>query len=286
MNKKNLFLCIPFISIHLIPLAAFWTGTKPLDWILCGALYVIRMFFITAGYHRYFAHRTFKTNRFFQFLLAFGGGTAGQKGALWWAGHHRHHHRYSDQEADIHSPKKGFWWSHMGWFLSDCYQAPRYDLIKDFAKYPELRFLDKWHWIPMIVLGAIVLAVSGLSGLLIGFFLSTLLVLHSTFCINSLAHVWGKIRYKTTDTSRNNFILGLLTLGEGWHNNHHHFPASVRQGFFWWEIDLSFYALKFLEKFKVVKDLKLPTAQAMVKDLVHVNKVPKSLRPLYAESVS
>lgn len=252
---------IPFWLCHLMPLGALWTGANLLDWILCFGLFGLRMFFITAAYHRYFAHRSFKTSRLMQFVFAFGGAMAAQRGPLWWAGLHRHHHRYSDQPEDIHSPKKGFWWSHVGWFLDTKYDKPDHSLIPDMAKYPELRFLDRFHLIPPAILATTVFLVGGWSALFIGFFLSTVFVWHATFTINSLAHLWGKRRYETTDTSRNSWPLALLTFGEGWHNNHHYYPASVRQGFFWWEIDLSYYLLKGLSWLRLVWDLKLPSSE-------------------------
>ncbi len=257
-----------FMIAHFMPLAAIWTGVQISDFILCFFLYFIRMFFITAGYHRYFAHRSYKLNRTMQFIMAFGGGMSAQKGALWWAAHHRHHHRYSDTSEDIHSPKKGFWWSHVGWILCSKYDETRYDLIPDFAKYPELRWLNKYHLVPPTILAIAVFLWGGWSALWIGFFLSTVLLWHGTFVINSLAHVFGRRRYVTSDTSRNSFLLSLITLGEGWHNNHHHFQAAARQGFFWWELDISFYILKFLSWMKLSKDLRKVPLSALKKNLI------------------
>ena len=211
---------IPFFLVHLLPFLAFFTGVTAKAWILCGVLYFGRMFFITAGYHRYFSHRSYKTSRVFQFILAFGGASASQKGALWWASHHRLHHRFSDTELDIHSPQKGFWWSHVGWILANKYKATDYDSIKDFSKYPELVWLNKHDGVAPWTLGIVSFLIAGWSGLLIGFFLSTVLLWHGTFTVNSLNHVFGKRRYATTDTSRNSAILAFMTMGEGWHNNH------------------------------------------------------------------
>lgn len=248
-----------FFLVHGAVLGVFFV---PFSWSmvwLCLALFWIRMFGITAGYHRYFAHRSFKTSRAFQFVLAVLGATSVQKGVLWWAGHHRHHHRYSDQDEDIHSPRRdGFWWAHVGWILSTRYDETPTHLIRDFAKYPELRWLDRWHAVPGIVLAALVLAFAGLPGLVWGFFVSTVLTWHVTFSINSLTHVFGRRRYETTDSSRNSLILALLTLGEGWHNNHHYYQTSTRQGFFWWELDISYLILKFLQMFGIVWDLRVP----------------------------
>jgi stearoyl-CoA desaturase (delta-9 desaturase) len=181
-----------------------------------------------------------------QFVMAFGGGTAAQKGALWWAAHHRHHHKHSDDPEDVHSPKRGFWWSHMGWILCDKYHETRVDLIKDFARYPELRFIDRHHLLPPVLLALGCFLLGGWSGLVGGFFLSTAVLYHGTFVINSVTHIWGSRRYVTSDTSRNSLLLSLITLGEGWHNNHHYYQRSTRQGFFWWEIDITYYLLRLL----------------------------------------
>lgn len=247
-----------FVVIHLLPLLAFFTGAPLKAWILCAVTYFGRMFFITAGYHRYFAHRSYKTNRVWQFILAFGGGTAAQKGALWWAGHHRGHHRYSDTDLDLHSPIKGLAWAHIGWIMCEKSKPTPYDSIGDFAKYPELRFLNRHDWIPPWTLGIATFLIAGLPGLLIGFFLSTVLLWHATFLVNSAAHVFGRRRYATTDTSRNSALIAVVTMGEGWHNNHHYYQASARQGFFWWEIDITYYVLKGMSWVRLVRDIKVP----------------------------
>ena len=261
---------IPFFLVHLAPLAAFFVDVTWQDWVLCAVLYVTRMFCITAGYHRYFSHRSYKTGRVVQFLLALGGTTAVQKGPLWWASHHRTHHRYTDLDGDVHSPRDGFWWSHVGWILSTKYKDTDLDGIKDFAVYPELRWLERHNWIGPWSLAIAVFLAFGWGGLLIGFFLSTVLLWHGTFLVNSMAHVVGRRRYATPDTSRNSFVIALITGGEGWHNNHHYLPASVRQGFRWWEYDPTWYALKGLAVLHVVRDLKRPPSrlldQARVRD--------------------
>jgi stearoyl-CoA desaturase (delta-9 desaturase) len=261
---------IPFFAVHLAPLAAFFVAVSWQDWALCAVLYVTRMFCITAGYHRYFSHRSYRTSRAAQFLLAFGGTTAAQKGPLWWAGHHRIHHRYTDLDDDVHSPRDGFWWSHVGWILSTRYKHTDPSTIKDFAAYPELRLLDRYSWIGPWLLGIACFALGGWGALLIGFFLSTVLLWHGTFLVNSMAHLVGRRRYATPDTSRNSMVIALITGGEGWHNNHHYLPASARQGFTWWEIDPTWYALRALAALHVVRDLKDPPArlldQARVRD--------------------
>jgi stearoyl-CoA desaturase (delta-9 desaturase) len=257
-ERINWYRSIPFILMHLAPFAIIWTGFGWEDALLCAALYFVRMFFITAGYHRYFGHRSYKLGRVMQFIMAFGGGTAAQKGALWWAAHHRHHHKHSDDEHDIHSPMRGFWWSHMGWITCDKYHETPLDQIKDFAQYPELRFLDRHHLLPPTLLALFCALIGGWSGLVGGFFLSTVLTYHGTFVINSMTHVWGSRRYVTTDTSRNNMILALITLGEGWHNNHHYYQRATCQGFYWWEIDVTFYILKLMSWVGLAHGLHVP----------------------------
>ena len=263
-NRVELIKSIPFFAVHLACLGAFWTGVSWKALALCIALFYIRMFGITAGYHRYFSHRSYRTGRFFQFVLAWIGCSAVQKGPLWWAAYHRHHHQHSDQENDVHSPeRKGFWWSHVGWILCRRYESTDYDAIKDFSKYPELRFLNDYHVLPGVILAVACYLWMGWQGLVWGFFVSTVLLYHATFMINSLCHMFGRTRYKITDTSRNSLILALVTMGEGWHNNHHYYATSANMGFFWWEIDLSYYVLRFFSLLGMVWDLKKPPERVL-----------------------
>lgn len=260
-ERVNVRSSVPFFLLHLLPLLAFVTGVTMTAVMVLLVTFFGRMFFITAGYHRYFAHRSYKLRRSVQFVMAFGGGTASQRGVLWWAGYHRRHHRDADTDRDVHSPRKGFWWSHVGWILCDKYSATDTDAIKDFARYPELRFLDRHDWIAPWALGVACWVIAGWSGLVVGFFLSTVLLWHCTFTVNSLAHVFGRRRYDTPDTSRNSLLIALLTGGEGWHNNHHHYQSAARQGFFWWEIDVTYYALRLLRCVGIVHDLREPPSR-------------------------
>ena len=250
---------IPFILIHVLALGAFWFGMTWKTVALCVGLYYVRMFFLTSTYHRYFSHRSYKMGRVMQFLMALGATTTAQKGVLWWAAHHRHHHKYSDMPDDVHSPKRGFWWSHVGWILCTKFDETRFDLIKDFAKFPELRLLNRFHLVPPTLLGLGVWFFGGWQALFGGFFLSTVLLWHGTFTINSLSHVFGRRRFVTTDTSRNSAILALITCGEGWHNNHHYYQSTANQGFYWWEIDLTYYVLKVFSWVGLVSDLRTPS---------------------------
>lgn len=260
---------LDFIGMHFVPFLAFFTHVTAFDWILCAALYVVRMFFVTGGYHRYFSHRSYKTSRFFQFILAFGAQSSFQKGALWWAANHRVHHKHSDTPEDPHSAKiYGFWHAHIGWIMDKEHKETRYDLIKD-MKHKELFWLNKYHWVPPVILAVAVYFIgnkvngagwfdwsAGLSTLFIGFFLSTILLFHGTFTINSLMHTIGRPRYKTGDESRNSFILALVTLGEGWHNNHHYYQSAARQGFYWWEIDITYYIIRMLGWMGIVWEIR------------------------------
>ena len=255
---------ISFWSVHLACLLVLFTGISWGAVAICLATFWVRMFGVTAGYHRYFAHRTYKTNRVFQFLLALIGTTAVQKGVLWWAANHRNHHKYSDQPEDLHSPvQRGFWWAHVGWILSPDYDVTLYKRIPDMAKYPELRWLNEHFLVPPVALAVGLFLAGGLSWLVWGFFISTVLLWHSTFMINSLAHVYGSRRYPTPDASRNNLWLALLTMGEGWHNNHHHYMNSVRQGFFWWEVDATYYVLTALSWIGITWDLAQPPKRVL-----------------------
>lgn len=250
-----------FIGIHLVALmaliAAFFAPPTWYEVVLCVTFLVIRMFGITGGFHRYFSHHAYKTSRLFQFFLACLGCSALQKGPLWWASNHRKHHKHSDQEGDPHSPiKRSVWWSHVGWILHRDDEPTDYEAIKDFAKYWELRLLERFHWVPAFCLAGLCFLLAGWSGVIWGFFVSTVLLYHSTFLVNSVCHIFGSRRFNTPDWSRNNPVVAIITLGEGWHNNHHHYQSSARQGFRWWEVDVSFYILCFLRLLRLVWDLR------------------------------
>ncbi|MEM1448624.1 MAG: acyl-CoA desaturase [Planctomycetota bacterium] len=268
---------VPFLLLHLSCLFVFVVGWSWTAIIACVVMYAVRMFAITAGYHRYFSHRAFRTSRAGQFCFAVLGASAAQRGPLWWAAHHRHHHQHSDQPEDIHSPtQRGFFWSHVGWVLDRSNFRTQLERVKDFSKFPELRFLDRFDILVPTLLGVFTflfgvaleawapgLGTNGWQMLVWGFVVSTIALYHGTFTVNSLAHVIGKRRFATKDTSRNSFWIALITLGEGWHNNHHHYPASARQGFYWWEIDMSYYVLRAMSFFGLVWDIRPVPARAM-----------------------
>ena len=248
---------IGFWGMHAAAIGGvIWLGWSWTGLALALALYIPRLFFVTAGYHRYFSHRSYKTSRAMQLVLAFFAESTAQKGVLWWAAHHRRHHRLSDQPGDLHSVRQsGFWWAHMGWLMARDFEDTDEAAIKDFAKYPELRWLDRHFLVPPFVVALVTLAIGGWFALFWGFFVSLVLAWHGTFTINSLSHLFGARPYETTDDSRNNFALALITLGEGWHNNHHHYQVAARQGFRWYQVDLTYYGLCALAAVGLVKDL-------------------------------
>ncbi len=250
--------CLSFAVLHLGCLGVIWVGAGAWAVWTAVALYFIRMFFVTGIYHRYFSHKTYSTSRFVQFVMALLGTTCVQRGPLWWAYIHRHHHKHSDEPVDAHSPvQHGFWWAHIGWLTSNKNHPTDYTKIKDLARYPELRLLNRYDLIGSVLLLSVLagwgawlrsrgIDTSPMQMIVWGYFISTTFLFHGTACINSLAHVFGKRRYETKDDSRNSFILALITLGEGWHNNHHRCQSTVRQGFHWWEIDPTYYVLRAL----------------------------------------
>jgi len=276
--------CLPFIILHVACFGVIWVGWSPFAVSLAVALYFVRMFAVTGIYHRYFSHKTYSTSRAVQFLLALWGATAVQRGALWWAYHHRHHHKHSDEEEDAHSPHvHGFWWSHIGWITSRRNFPTDYSTIKDLRKYPELVWLNRFDTVvPVLVAFAIFglgswleihapgLGTNGSQLLVWGFFISTTLLFHGTSCINSMAHLLGKHRFDTGDDSRNSFILALICLGEGWHNNHHRFQSCTRNGFQWWEIDITYYGLKALSWTGLIWGLK-PVPKSVLEEAARID---------------
>ncbi|HLK39281.1 MAG TPA: acyl-CoA desaturase [Polyangiaceae bacterium] len=271
---------LPFLFIHVAAVA----GVALLGWswkglALAVALYLVRMFGVTGGYHRYFSHRSYRTSRPMQLLLALLAMSSAQKGVLWWAGHHRAHHKFSDAEGDVHSAARdGFLWSHVGWILSKKYEPTQVRRVRDLARFPELVWLDRWWFVPPAALGVGLYAVGGWFALVWGLLVSTVLLWHGTFTINSLAHAFGRRRYPTPDDSRNSALLAVLTLGEGWHNNHHHYPRSVRQGFFWWELDVTYNVLRAMAALGLVTDLHAPPPHVLRGDAPRRPAIPVILR--------
>lgn len=282
MDRIDATRAVPFALLHLSCLAAWWTGVSPVALAVCVALYALRMFAVTAFYHRYFAHRTFKASRTTQLLFAVLAASSAQRGPLWWAAHHRSHHRHADAPQDLHSPARhAFIWSHMGWFLTRRAFATDLERVPDFAGYPELRWLDRFDMVAPLALALLCfglgvllaqvapqLHTNGWQMLVWGFSISTIALFHATVSINSLAHRFGQRRYDTKDDSRNNFWLALITFGEGWHNNHHFYPGCAQQGFRPGDIDITWHGLRVLAATGVIRDLKTvpPWVLARAKD--------------------
>jgi stearoyl-CoA desaturase (delta-9 desaturase) len=257
-------------GMHAACLLVFVVPVSATALALMAGGYLLRMWAITAGFHRYFSHRTFKTSRVLQFLLGVLGTMAMENGPLWWASWHRRHHRHADLQGDPHSPlRTGFWSAHLGWILSRDSSSPDLSNVRDLQRFPELRWLDRHKWLPIIAYAIGCFAIGGASGLVWGFVVSTVLVFHATALINSLGHIWGSRRYATADGSRNNALLALITLGEGWHNNHHHAMHSMRQGFFWWELDLTYYTLRAAAYVGLIWDVREPSGKKLAGPRVH-----------------
>jgi stearoyl-CoA desaturase (Delta-9 desaturase) len=261
----------PFALIHIACAGALLTGVSTTSVIMAVSLYIARMFFITAFYHRYFSHRSYQAGRRMQFAMAVLGCTAGQRGPLWWAAHHREHHLSSDTVDDPHSPAvKGFWFSHTIWFLTKGAFALPEHRVRDWMRFPELVWLERFEWVPFVSLalmcyglGSVLQAwapaaeTTGVQMLVVGFFWSTVALYHGTYATNSLAHLFGQRRFNTSDSSRNNAFVALITLGEGWHNNHHFYPVAARHGFQWWELDVSWMGLRVLHGLGLISNFKL-----------------------------
>jgi stearoyl-CoA desaturase (delta-9 desaturase) len=253
---------VMFVIAHLLAVVSFFF---PLTWpLLAMAIgsYIIRMWAVSMGYHRYFSHRSFKTSRAFQFIMAWVGACAVQNGPLWWASWHRLHHKHSDTPEDVHSPvQRGFWHAQAGWYYDGEHIKADFSNVSDLAKFPELMFVERNGWLPPLVWVAGCYALAGWAGVAWGFMIPTIAVLHCVGLVNSLGHLWGSQRYDTGEGSRNNALLALLTFGDGWHNNHHRCMVSARHGFRWWELDLNYYGLRALELFGVVWGLRMPTPE-------------------------
>jgi stearoyl-CoA desaturase (delta-9 desaturase) len=235
----------------LVQLSAAGVLLVPFHWGLVplwAASHFLRAIGLTLAFHRYFAHRAFQMSRATRFAWAWIGTSAMQKGPLWWAGNHVDHHKYADREGDPHSPRlSGFYYAHIGWFLDDAKWervSQANPVLRDFGSVPEIAFLDRWYIVPPLTLAVAMFAMGGFPWLFWGFCLPTMTLAHATFAINTVNHLWGSRRFDTIDESRNNPITAFFAVGEGWHNNHHRYQRSARNGFYWWEFDPTWYAIK------------------------------------------
>jgi stearoyl-CoA desaturase (delta-9 desaturase) len=256
--------------IRALTLTIFWVVQAsalllfavPFTWgfvALWAVSHFLRAIGLTLAFHRYFAHRAFQMSRPARAFWALVGTAAMQKGPLWWAGNHIDHHKYADREGDPHSPKvSGFYYAHVGWFLDDT-KYERLSLanpvMRDFGHVPELAFLDRYFWLPPLALAAGLYAYGGLPWLVWGFCLPTTTLAHATFAINTVNHLWGSRRFDTLDESRNNPITALFAVGEGWHNNHHRYQRAARNGFYWWEVDVTWYVIRLMQALGIAWDV-------------------------------
>jgi stearoyl-CoA desaturase (delta-9 desaturase) len=255
---------------NLVQITVFWAVQAsallvfavPFRWAfiaLWAASHFLRAIGLTLAFHRYFAHRAFKMNRVARFVWAFIGTAAMQKGPLWWAGHHVNHHRFADREGDPHSPMvSGVYYAHIGWFLNDT----KYDsveasnpVIRDFSKVPEIAWLEKYFFFPPLALAIGMFLIGGMPWLVWGFCLPTMTLAHATFAINTVNHMFGSRRFETVDESRNNPLTAFFAVGEGWHNNHHRYQRAARNGFYWWELDLTWYVIRAMAVLGIASDV-------------------------------
>jgi stearoyl-CoA desaturase (Delta-9 desaturase) len=254
----------PLLTVHLALLAIPF-----IEWSWWYVVWIVVLtrvigLGVTVGLHRYFSHRSFKTPRWCQFLLAAAGCSALQKGPLWWAIHHRLHHRHSDDLGDPHSPvMDGFLYGHMGWLFARDLMHPDEKIVHDLTKYPELVWLDRFWMLPGLLLAAACFALGGWGGLVYGYCLSVVLIFQITFAVNSFGHLFGPQRFDTGEGSRNNMLLGYLAMGDGWHNNHHRAPYSARHGFAWYELDMSFMFIRLMRLVGLAWDVKVPSRALM-----------------------
>jgi stearoyl-CoA desaturase (delta-9 desaturase) len=216
---------------------------------------------ISMGYHRLHTHRSYKLPRALEYFLAFCGTLSLEGGPIFWVATHRIHHQYSDKPGDPHSPRDGAWWSHIGWLLvgeskhNDTKLMSKY--APDLARDPFYATLNTYHWIPIVVVSALLLIFGGLPMLLWATCMRLTFGLHATWTVNSITHLWGTRRFQTRDDSRNNVLIALITFGEGWHNNHHAHPTSARHGLAWYEIDFSWIQISILKFFGIAKAVRV-----------------------------
>lgn len=257
-------------ALHLISLAVPFTMTAANIKLMVLWYIITGMIGITMSYHRMLSHRAFKVPKPLEYLFAYCGALAGQGDPITWVAEHRHHHKYCDTIDDVHSPKEGFWWSHAGWLINNQVTDPRVELTKDtivqdLEKQWFYRFLKKTYGIHVILSGALFWYLFGFGGFVWAFAFRAVWVYHITWFVNSASHVWGYQSYKTGDVSKNNWWVGILAFGEGWHNNHHAFEYSARHGLEWWQYDPTYYTIRLLQLVGLAKNVKLPSEAVKAK---------------------
>jgi stearoyl-CoA desaturase (delta-9 desaturase) len=252
---------IAFSGFHIGAVVAVFFFSWPAFFAALGLYWISLSLGIGMGYHRMLTHRAFQAPKWVEYFLAICGTLALEGGPIAWVATHRIHHRFSDKPGDPHTPRDGKWWSHIIWMLvgdatnGDTVECSHYaaDLCKD----PFLVWLSKYNYVPLLILSALLLAFGGVPCLLWGVFFRVTMGWHATWMVNSLTHFWGRRRFATSDSSRNNWFVALVSFGEGWHNNHHAHPASARHGLAWYEIDMSWMAIRFLRMLGLAKSVRV-----------------------------
>jgi len=252
---------VVLVLFHIGAIAAFFFFSWPAVIAAVFLYWMCTGLGISLGYHRLHTHRSYKTPLLLEYFFAVCGALTLEGGPIFWVATHRIHHQNSDKPGDPHSPRDGAWWSHIGWILVG---EAKHNNTKLMSKYaPDLarhRFyvwLNDYHWLPMVVLGLLLLAIGGLPMLLWGVCLRVVFGLHATWLVNSATHMWGSRRFATRDDSRNNWWVALITFGEGWHNNHHAHPTSARHGLAWYEFDISWITLKVMKVLGIAKSVQV-----------------------------
>lgn len=252
---------IAMVAFHVGAVAALFSWDSGAVLVAALLWYISLSWGIGMGYHRLLTHRGYKTPRWLEYGLTLCGMLALEGGPIFWVSTHRIHHQHSDHDGDPHTPREGTFWAHIGWVLSgrslhhDADMLSRY--APDLAKDPVHVALTRWHWVPQVVVGLLLLALGGLPYLLWGTFFRTVFGLHATWLVNSASHLWGSRRFQTRDDSRNNWWVALLSWGEGWHNNHHAHPVSARHGLAWYELDMNYLAIRLLAMLGLAWDVKV-----------------------------
>jgi len=260
-NKMNWPTSLVLVLFHIGAIAALFMFSWR-NLLISMALYWITVGWgISLGYHRLHTHRSYKVPLWMEYFFAVCGALTLEAGPIFWVATHRIHHQKSDHAGDPHSPHDGAWWSHIGWILFGETNHNNTRLMSkyapDLAKHKFYIWLNNWHWVPMVALGGILLAIGGWSLMFWGIFLRVTLGLHATWLVNSATHMWGSRRFSTKDDSRNSWWVALLTFGEGWHNNHHAHPTSARHGLAWYEFDISWITLTMLKAFGIAKQVRM-----------------------------
>ena len=263
-DKLNWLTASVMVAFHVLAVAAFFTFSWQALFVSLFLYWLATGLGISLGYHRLHTHRSYKTSRLVEYFFAVCGTLTLEGGPLFWVATHRVHHQFSDQEGvDPHTPRDGGFWAHMGWILfgdghhSDTALMSKY--APDLAADPFYRFLNTYHYVPLVGLGLLLLAVGGWPFVLWGVFLRVVAGLHATWLVNSATHMWGRRRFNTRDDSRNSWWVAVLTFGEGWHNNHHAHPASARHGLAWYEVDLSWLSLRLMRALGLARDIRVAT---------------------------